>query len=272
MKKISYLSFIILFYFVTACATAPLTGRKQLILLPASEINQMSFQAYNQMLSELKVVKGTTEAQTVQNVGQRIQYAVETYLKSINKTELIKGFQWEYNLVQEPSANASCMPGGKVIFHTGIMPICQTPTGVGVVMGHEVAHAVASHGNERMSQGMAAQGVLSVGAALMNQNPTLGKQLILQAAGLGTQVGLLKFSRDQESEADHLGIIFMAMAGYNPAESISFWQRMAAESRGQAPPEFLSTHPASSTRVNNLKRWLPEAMTYYNASPYKGKP
>ncbi len=272
MKKFSYLSFIVLFYFVTACATAPLTGRKQLILLPASEINSMSFQAYNEMLSEQKVVKGTTEAQTITNVGQRIQYAVETYLKSVNKTDLIKGFQWEYNLVQEPSANASCMPGGKVIFHTGIMPICQTPTGVGVVMGHEVAHAVASHGNERMSQGMAAQGVLSLGAALMNQKPTLGKQLILQAAGLGTQVGLLKFSRDQESEADHLGIIFMAMAGYNPAESIAFWQRMAAQAGGQAPPEFLSTHPSSSTRINNLKKWLPEAMKYYNASPYKGKP
>ncbi|WP_338812954.1 M48 family metallopeptidase [Bernardetia sp. Wsw4-3y2] len=272
MKKISYLSFIVLFYFVTACATAPLTGRKQLILLPASEINSMSFQAYNEMLNEQQVVKGTTDAQTITNVGQRIQYAVETYLKSVNKTDLIKGFQWEYNLVQEPSANASCMPGGKVIFHTGIMPICQTPTGVGVVMGHEVAHAVASHGNERMSQGMAAQGVLSLGSALMNQKPTLGKQLILQAAGLGTQVGLLKFSRDQESEADHLGIIFMAMAGYNPAESIAFWQRMSAQAAGQAPPEFLSTHPSSSTRINNLKKWLPEAMKYYNASPYKGKP
>lgn len=272
MKKLSYLSFIILFYFISACATAPLTGRKQLILLPASEINSMSFQAYNQMLGESKVVKGTTDAQTVTNVGQRIQYAVETYLKQSNQSSLIEGFKWEYNLIEEASANASCMPGGKVIFHTGIMPICQTPTGVGVVMGHEVAHAVASHGNERMSQSMAAQGVLSVGAALMNQNPTLGKQLILQAAGLGTQVGLLKFSRDQESEADHLGIIFMAMAGYNPAESIAFWQRMQTQAGGNAPPEFLSTHPSSATRINNLKKWLPEAMTYYNASPYKGKP
>ncbi|WP_338764279.1 M48 family metallopeptidase [Bernardetia sp. ABR2-2B] len=272
MKKISYLSFIILFYFVTACATAPLTGRKQLILLPASEIHQMSFQAYNEMLSQQKVVKGTKDAQTVQNVGLRIQYAVEKYLKDNNQSQITKGFKWEYNLVEEPSANASCMPGGKVIFHTGIMPICQTPTGVGVVMGHEVAHAVANHGNERMSQGMAAQGVLSLGAAFMNQKPTLAKQLILQAAGMGTQVGLLKFSRDQESEADRLGIIFMAMAGYNPSESTAFWQRMSAQSGGQAPPEFLSTHPHSSTRINNLRRWLPEAMKYYNASPYKGKP
>lgn len=272
MKKISYLSFVVLFYFITACATAPLTGRKQLILLPASEINSMSFQAYNQMLGENKVIKGTKDAQTVNEVGARIQYAVEKYLKDNNLSKLTEGFKWEYNLVEEPSANASCMPGGKVIFHTGIMPICQTPTGVGVVMGHEVAHAVASHGNERMSQSMATQGVLSVGAALMNQNPTLGKQLILQAAGMGTKVGLLKFSRDQESEADRLGIIFMAMAGYNPSESIAFWQRMSAQSGGQAPPEFLSTHPASSTRISNLKKWLPEAMNYYNASPYKGKP
>jgi len=272
MKKLSYLSFIVLFCFVTACTTAPLTGRKQLILLPASEINTMSFQAYSQMLSEQKVVKGTKDAQIVQNVGQRIQYPVEKYLKDNNQSDITKGFQWEYNLVEEASANASCMPGGKVIFHTGIMPICQTPTGVGVVMGHEVAHAVASHGNERMSQSMAAQGVLSVGAAFMNQKPTLANQLILQAAGMGTQVGLLKFSRDQESEADRLGIIFMAMAGYNPAESIAFWQRMSAQSGGQAPPEFLSTHPSSSTRISNLKKWLPEAMTYYNASPYKGKP
>lgn len=272
MKKTSYLLAFVLFYFVTACATAPLTGRKQLIFLPASEINSMSFQAYNQMLQESKVVKNTNDAQTVTSVGQRIQYAVETYLKQNNLSSKIEGFKWEYNLIEDPTANASCMPGGKVIFHTGIMPICQTPTGVGVVMGHEVAHAVASHGNERMSQGMAAQGVLSVGSALMNQNPTLGKQLILQAAGLGTQVGLLKFSRDQESEADHLGIIFMAMAGYNPAESIAFWQRMQTQAGGQAPPEFLSTHPSSATRINNLKKWLPEAMNYYNASPYKGKP
>lgn len=272
MKKLSYLSFIVLFYFISACATAPLTGRKQLILLPASEINTMSFLAYSQMLGESKVIKGTNDAQTVTNVGQRIQYAVETYLKQSNQSSLIEGFKWEYNLVEDASANASCMPGGKVIFHTGIMPICQTPTGVGVVMGHEIAHAVASHGNERMSQSMATEKVLSVGGALMNQNPTLGKQLIMQAAGLGSQVGLLKFSRDQESEADQLGIIFMAMAGYDPAESIAFWQRMSAQSGGNAPPEFLSTHPASTTRINNLKRWLPEAMTYYNASPYKGKP
>ena len=272
MKKISYLSLIVLFYFITACATAPLTGRKQLKLLSSSELHQMSFQAYNQMLNEQKVVKGTSEAQTVQQVGQRVQYAVETYLKQNNLSNLIEGFKWEYNLIEEPSANASCMPGGKVIFHTGIMPICQTPTGVGVVMGHEIAHAVASHGNERMSQAMAAQGVLSLGAAFMNQKPTLANQLILQAAGIGTQVGLLKFSRDQESEADRLGLIFMAMAGYNPNESIAFWQRMNAQAGGQAPPEFLSTHPHASTRINNLKRWMPEAMKYYNASPYKGKP
>ena len=275
MKKFSYfsyLSLLISFFLIISCARAPLTGRRQLKLLPDSEINQMSFQAYNQMLNEQQVVKGTSEAQTVTQVGQRIQYAVEAYLKSVNKTDLIKGFQWEYNLVQEPSANASCMPGGKVIFHTGIMPICQTPTGVGVVMGHEIAHAVASHGNERMSQGMAAQGVLSLGGALMNQNPTLGKQLLMQAAGLGTQVGLLKFSRDQESEADQLGLIFMAMAGYDPNESVAFWQRMNAQSNGQAPPEFLSTHPHPKTRINNLRKWIPEAMKYYNASPYKGKP
>ncbi len=272
MKKISYLLIFVLFYFATACATAPLTGRRQLILMPAAEINQMSFQAYNEMLSQQRVVTGTKESQTVKDVGARIQYAVETYLKQVNKSDIIEGFRWEYNLVQDPTANASCMPGGKVIFHTGIMPICQTPTGVAVVMGHEIAHAVASHGNERMSQSMAAQGVLSLGAAFMNQNPTLGKQLIMQAAGLGTQVGLLKFSRDQESEADQLGIIFMAMAGYNPNESVAFWQRMAAEAGGQAPPEFLSTHPSSTTRIRNLKKWIPEAMKYYNASPYKGKP
>ncbi len=272
MKKLSYLSFIVLFYFITSCATAPLTGRKQLILLPASEVNTMSFQAYNQMLGENKVIKSTKDAQTVSEVGKRIEYAVEKYLKDNNLSKLTQGFQWEYNLVEEPSANASCMPGGKVIFHTGIMPICKTPTGVGVVMGHEVAHAVASHGNERMSQSMATEQVLSLGAAFMNQKPTLANQLILQAAGMGTKVGLLKFSRDQESEADRLGIIFMAMAGYNPSESVAFWQRMSAQAGGEAPPEFLSTHPSSTTRINNLKKWLPEAMKYYNASPYKGKP
>lgn len=271
MNKISSFVLVVLMYFVTACATAPLTGRKQLKLLSASDIHQMSFQAYNEMLAQQKVIKGTKDAETVSKVGLRIKDAVEKYLAQNNLSHLVQGFQWEFNLVEEKSANASCMPGGKVIFHTGIMPICASETGVGVVMGHEVAHAVASHGNERMSQAMLAQTGLSFGAAAMGENPTLTKQLLFQAVGLGTQVGLLKFSRDQESEADRLGLIFMAMAGYNPNETIAFWQRMQQQAGGQAPPEFLSTHPSSTTRINNLKNWIPEAMTYYNNSPYKDK-
>jgi predicted Zn-dependent protease len=157
------------------------------------------------------------------------------------------------------------MPGGKVAFYTGIMPICKDESGVAVVMGHEVAHAIANHGRERMSEQMVAQFGLSTLSAMMGQNPSAGNQLLMQAVGAGTSLGMLKFSRTHESEADHMGLIFMAMAGYDPNTAPAFWERMESQSGGQAPPEFLSTHPASATRIKDLKGWMPEAMKYYKS-------
>ena len=166
---------------------------------------------------------------------------------------------------EDNTVNAWAMPGGKVAFYTGIMPICQSELGVAVVMGHEVAHAVANHGRERVSQQMAAQTGLSIASILLGgPGATASGDLLLQAAGAGTSLGILKFSRENESEADHLGLIFMAMAGYNPEAAPKFWERMSANSGGEAPPEFLSTHPSHSTRIEDLNNWLPEAKQFYN--------
>lgn len=200
----------------------------------------------------------------IKRVGGRIQKAVEQYMASKGASNQLAGFAWEFNLIEDDkTVNAWCMPGGKVAFYTAILPICKDETGVAVVMGHEVAHAVANHGRERMSQAMLANGALGTLSTLMGQNPTLGSELLLQAAGIGTNLGVLKFSRSNESEADRLGLIFMAMAGYNPQEAPAFWQRMTALSGGQQPPEFMSTHPSHDTRIKDLNEWMPEAMQYY---------
>src|SRR5689334_22384764 len=175
----------------------------------------------------------------------------------------LSGFAWEFNLIDDPkTVNAWCMPGGKVAFYTGIMPVCKDETGVAIVMGHEVAHAIANHGRERMSQQMVAQYGLATLSELLGQNPTGGQQLLMQAVGAGTNLGILKYSRDQESEADHIGLIFMTMAGYDPNQAPIFWERMASMSGGSEPMEFLSTHPSHATRIQDLKGWIPEALTY----------
>jgi predicted Zn-dependent protease len=200
----------------------------------------------------------------VKSVGARIQSAVERYMAQNNLSSQLAGFKWEFNVIDDPkTVNAWCMPGGKVAFYTGIMPICQDENGVAVVMGHEVAHAIANHGRERMSQAMVANMGLSTLSAALGQKPTMTKQLMLQAIGVGTQIGLLKFSRQDESEADHIGLIFMSMAGYDPNNAVSFWERMEKMSGGGSPPEFLSTHPSHATRISDLKGEIPEAMKYY---------
>ncbi len=260
MKRLIALAFVIL---VGSCNTVPLTGRKQLNLLPGSQMQSLSNDQYSQVLNQSKVVKGTKDAKMVQDVGVRIKNAVEKYLKDNNHSELIEGYQWEFNLLQDDQVNAWCMPGGKVAFYTGIIPICQDENGIAVVMGHEVAHAIARHGNERMSQGMVQQfGGLALQVAL-SEKPAETQALYMQAYGIGSQVGvMLPFSRTHESEADRLGLIFMAMAGYVPAGAPQFWKRMAARG-GQAPPEFLSTHPSNETRIKNLNKWMSEANKYY---------
>lgn len=251
---------------IIACHSVPITGRKQLKIIPDSQMFPMSFQQYQQVLSESTLSNDQEKVQMIKRVGQRIQKAAEDYYKEHRISNKLSGFEWEFNLIESEQVNAWCMPGGKVAFYTGILPICQTETGVAVVMGHEIAHALAHHGAERMSQALIAEmGISGLGAAV-EANPTLTNQLFMQAVGMGTQLGMLKFSRGNESESDHIGLILMAKAGYDPNEAVDFWGRMSAMSGGAQPPEFLSTHPAHETRVNDLKALIPEAMKHYKPS------
>ncbi len=248
-----------------SCSRVPITGRQQLNLLPSSQMLSMSFQQYDDFLETNKISKDATQTAMVKRVGSKIQRAVEDYFALKGMAQELKGYSWEFNLIDNKEANAWCMPGGKVVFYTGILPITKDETGMAVVMGHEVAHAIAEHGNERMSQGMLTQlGGMALAVAIQ-EKPEQTQALWMTAFGVGSQVGvMLPFSRLHESEADRLGLIFMAMAGYNPQQAVSFWQRMAEMKGGQAPPEFISTHPSDATRIEQIKKWLPEAMTYYS--------
>jgi len=254
----------ILFLFLCSCSSVPISNRKQLALIPSSQINSMSFNSYKEFLSSNKLSSDREKTRMVKRVGRNIQKAVEEYFAQNNMSHKISGYEWEFNLIEEDTVNAWCMPGGKVVVYTGILPITRDEAGLAVVMGHEVAHAIANHGNERMSQGLIVQmGGVALSKAL-EEKPEETKTLFLSSFGLGSQVGvLLPFSRLHESEADHLGLIFMAMAGYDPREAADFWQRMADMKSGGSPPEFLSTHPSDQTRINNIKALLPEAMEYY---------
>jgi len=247
-----------------SCSTVPLTGRRQLNIIPDATVLSMSFQEYDTFMKENKLSTNAAEAATVKKVGLRIQGAVERYLSQNGMSSDLAGYAWEFNLVDSKEVNAWCMPGGKVVVYTGILPITQDDTGLAVVMGHEIAHAVAKHGNERMSQQLVTEmGGVALSEAL-KQKPDQTRQLWTAAFGLGSQVGvLLPFSRLQETEADRLGLIFMAMAGYDPHKAVDFWQRMASQKEGAAPPEFLSTHPSDATRIQKLNELVPEAMKYY---------
>lgn len=258
------LLFLIVGLFAAACATVAVTGRKQLSLVSNSEIIPMANQQYQEVLKKGPLSTNQQQTAMIKNVGLRIQKAVEEYMASKGASAELAGFSWEFNLIDDPkTVNAWCMPGGKVAFYTAILPICKDETGVAVVMGHEVAHAIANHGRERMSQGLVQQFGLSTIGAAMGQNPTATQNIFMQAVGMGSNLGMLKFSRSHESEADHIGLIFMAMAGYDPNAAPAFWERMTQMSGGQEPPEFMSTHPSHETRINDLKGWIPEAMPYY---------
>jgi len=249
---------------LSQCATVPVTGRKQLSLVSNDEIIPMSFDQYKQVLAESKLSNDKEQVALIKKVGSRIQTAVEEYLTEIGAQDQLTGFDWEFNLIDNDSTvNAWAMPGGKVAFYTGILPICQDEKGIAVVMGHEVAHAIANHGRERMSQGLIAQLGMSSVSVAMGQNPTLTQEVLLQSIGAGTQLGILKFSRTHESEADRIGLIFMAIAGYDPHEAPTFWERMASNSGGGAPPEWMSTHPSNQTRISDLNEQIPNAMKYY---------
>lgn len=264
MKGIKIFFILFLIYFFQQCATVPITGRKQLLIYPEGEIMQMSLTSYQDFLKENKLSTDVRNTQRVKNVGKRIAQAVETYLRSQGLESRIEGFNWEFNLVQGKEVNAWCMPGGKVVFYEGILPVCKTDAGIAVVMGHEIAHAIARHGNERMSQQMLVQAGSTAAAYALKDKPETTQQLLGTAIGLGTNYGVvLPFSRKHESEADRLGLIFMAIAGYNPQEAVDFWTRMSAASSGQKVPEFVSTHPSDTRRIADLKAEIPEAMKYY---------
>ena len=260
MKSRGFLLSIL--FLLIACSTVPITGRKQLNLVSDAKIIPMAFSQYSSFIKEHKLSKSKSDVARLQSVGKRISKAIDAYMRANGMTKRADSYKWEFNLVEDKAVNAWAMPGGKVVFYTGILPITQNDAGMATVMGHEIAHAFARHGAERMSGGIIQQaGGLAV--ALGTENSKRADIWNL-AYGVGSQLGMLKFSRTQESEADKLGLVFMIMAGYNPDEAIAFWQRMAAHSKGQKQPEFLSTHPADATRIADLKAWLPQAKEIAN--------
>ncbi len=241
-----------------SCSTNPFTGKKTLALIPNSQLFPTSFSQYNQVLSEGKVITGTQESEMIKRVGQRIAVAAERWLNANGKTGYLNDYKWEYNLIQEDVVNAWCMPGGKIAFYTGILPVAQNETAIAVIMGHEVAHALANHGQQRMSAGMLQQGLAVAGNIAIKDEKS--RNAFNQYYGIGSQVGvMLPFSRSHETEADRIGLYLTAIAGYNPDEGAELWKRMAQASGGQAPPEILSTHPANQTRINNLTALSPQA-------------
>jgi len=251
--------------FLYHCTKNVVTGRKQLSLIPEGELVNMSLTEYDNFLKQHKrLPDNDSRVLQVRNVGNKIKQAVEKFYQQKGLSKELELYKWEFNVVDENIVNAWCMPGGKVVVYTGILPITQDDAGLAVVMGHEISHALAKHGNERMSQAMLAQfGQISLAVAL-SQKPQETRNIFLAAYGVGSGLTLLKYSRNQEAEADKMGLIFMAMAGYNPELAIDFWKRMAAQG-GQKPPEFLSTHPSDETRIKLIKEFLPEAKRYYRA-------
>jgi predicted Zn-dependent protease len=264
-KLLIHTSWIISLSLFIACATVPLTGRKQISLVSESEMMALSFTQYDQFLKTNKVSTDKKNVELVRKVGQRIAKAVEEYMTQQGLSSYLDGYKWEFNLIEDKNVNAWCMSGGKVVVYTGILPLTKNEAGLATIMGHEIAHAVARHGSERMSEQMLAEGAGTALSVAMANEPQETQQLAYAAFGLGAQYGvLLPFSRKHEYEADYMGLIFMAMAGYDPNESIAFWQRMSQQN-GAKMPEFLSTHPVDENRIARLKEKMPDAMKYYNA-------
>ncbi|MBK5286650.1 MAG: M48 family metallopeptidase [Bacteroidia bacterium] len=248
---------------VFSCSKVPISGRKQMNLLPESTMMSMSLTNYRDFLSQHPPVTSGSDMQLVKTIGSRISSSVEQYMRQNKMADRVSGYKWEFNLVNDKQVNAWCMPGGKVVVYSGLLPITQDETHLAFVMGHEIAHAVARHGNERMSQMvLTAAGGIALDVYL-SQKPAETRALFLGAYGVGTTVGvLLPFSRTHESEADKLGMVFMAMAGYNPTNALDMWDRMSKAGGGKMP-EFLSTHPSDATRSKSMREFLPQAMKYY---------
>lgn len=252
------LLFTLMLLAVSACKTNPFTGKSTLNFYPNSQIFPMAFAQYDEFLEQHKVVTGTSEAEMITHVGRRIATAAERWLTANGHTGYLKDYQWEYHLVKDDAVNAWCMPGGKIVFYTGILPITQNETGIAVVMGHEVAHALANHGAQRMSAGTLQQlGAVAGNVAIQDAKT---RTVFNQAYGVGSTVGvMLPFSRKHETEADKIGLQLMAIAGYDPTQAAELWRRMKAQAGGKTTPEFLSTHPSNDTRIHNLTAWAPAA-------------
>lgn len=267
MKKL-FLWCICVAALTMACKRVPITGRKQLTLVPDYMIREMAFSQYDSVVKNSATLPLHDErAQMVVRTGLRIQRAVETYMHENKMGKELKNFKWEYNTINDNTINAWCMPGGKVVVYTGLLPIAETEEGLAVVMGHEIAHAIARHGNERMSEGL----LINLGGVVLQEALKEKKQetqlLFLGLYMIGSNLALaLPNSRMQESEADKLGLIFMSMAGYNPEEAVPFWQRMAAINKNNMP-EFLSTHPSDETRIKKLQALIPEIKASYFKEP-----
>jgi predicted Zn-dependent protease len=254
-----YTSFLILFIIVVGCGQNPFTGKSTLALVPNSQILPMSFQQYNQVLEESKVIKEGEEAQMIQRVGLKIANASERWLMENGYPNYTDDYKWEFNLIDDEQVNAWAMPGGKIAFYTGILPIAKTEAGVAAIMGHEVAHALANHGQQRMSAAQLQQAAGAVGMMAVGDDQQ-SQQIFATAYGIGSQVGvMLPFSRKHETEADKIGINLMAIAGYNPDEAAELWKRTKENSGGGGPPQFLSTHPANDERIKNLQNWSSDA-------------
>ena len=264
MKK-TIISALVVGTIFFACEKNAITGRRSLNLVSESEMIGLSFTEYKHFLDSNKVLSGSdSRTILVKKVGGKIQRAVEKYYAEKGLSSQLNGFAWEFNVVDDKSVNAWCMPGGKVVVYTGLLPVTKDEPSLAVVMGHEIAHAIARHGSERMSDAMLMNmGGQALGAALQTK-PQLTQAIFAQSFGIGSQLGALKFSRNHETEADKMGLVFAAMGGYDPEVAITFWQRMADASGGQAPPELLSTHPSDATRIANIKAFMPEAKKYYN--------
>lgn len=262
MKKLLF--FIITALLIESCAQVPLTGRRQVIAVPSSEIIPLAEKNYTEIISEEGLSKNTQYQASVKRVGTKLSAAVEKYLNEQGLGDRVADYKWEFKVLASDQVNAWCMPGGKIGFYEGIMPICKDDNGIAVVMSHEIAHAVALHSNERMSQQLMINlGGAALSEAVKTQSETT-QNLALVAFGLGSQVGvLLPYSRLHESEADELGLYFMAMAGYDPQEAPIFWERMN-EAGGERPPEFLSTHPNPDNRIKDLNKNMKKALEYYN--------
>lgn len=261
MKKI--VALIIVFAFLLGCSTVPITGRKRMNVVNDKDILPASFIQYEGFLKENKVSTDVKLTEEIQNVGMNISRAVDQFMRANGMVSEADSYKWEFNLINDTTVNAWCMPGGKVVFYTGILPICKNTDGIAAVMGHEVAHAFAKHGQERMTTAYGQQ-LGGIAVALGTSGKNNETQLLWNTVyGLGSQTGMLAYSRTHETEADKLGMVFMIMAGYNPEEAIQVWIRMS-ENGGSSQPEFFSTHPSNETRIQNLRAYLPTAIAYAN--------